>query len=84
MFDYETFKTGIHEKEGDNEMQQVYTFRRVNNPSGHQVCRVNGETRTVAIQNKRYMTLIRFREDGGYDIRHQKVEKPEIPKAAGN
>ena len=84
MFDYEMSRTGIHEEEGDSEMQQVYTFRRVNNPSGHQVCRVNGETKTVAIQNKRYMTLIRFREDGGYDIRHQKVEKPEIPKAAGN
>ena len=84
MFDYQTFRMGFHGEEGDNEMQQVYTFRRVSNPSGHQVCRVNGETRTVAIQNKRYMTLIRFREDGGYDIRHQKVEKPEIPKAAGN
>lgn len=82
MFDYQTSRMGIHEEEGDNEMQQVYTFRRVNNPSGHQVCRVNGETRTVAIQNKRYMTLIRFREDGGYDIQHQKAEKPEIPKAA--
>ena len=65
-------------------MQQGYTFRRVNNPSGHQVCRVNIETRTVAIQNKKYLTVIRFKEDGGYDIHHKKVEKPVIPKAAGS
>ena len=58
-------------------MELGYALKRINNPSGHQVCRVCGEMRTVAIQNKKYLTIIRFRDDGGYDIKHERVEKPE-------
>jgi len=65
------------QEDGDANMLRGEALRRIDNPSGHQVCRVCGETRTVAIQNKRYMTIIRFRDDGGYDIKHEKVEKPE-------
>ena len=54
MFDYWDFRMGLREEEGEKGMQQGYTFRRVNNPSGHQVCRVNIEARAAAIQNKMY------------------------------
>ena len=62
------------QEDGDANMLRGEALRRIDNPSGHQVCRVCGETRTVAIQNKRYMTIIRFREDGEYDVQHHKVE----------
>lgn len=63
-------------------MEEELMLKRVDNPEGHQVCQVDQTHKTVAIQNKRYKTLIRFEESGELKIQHLKVEKQNGQKAA--
>ena len=56
-------------------MRQELTLERIDNPDGHQVCQVDKIHRTIAIQKKKYKTLIHFNESGEIYIQHQKVTK---------
>lgn len=50
-------------------------LRRIDNPEGHQVCQVDQDKHSVAIQNRNYLTTIRFDNNGKCIVAHQRVEK---------
>lgn len=62
-------------------MTERRQLKRVDNPEGHQVCKVDEETRTVEIQNKKYMTVIHFLDGGGCAVQHQKVKEEQKKRA---
>lgn len=57
-------------------MSKEMVLQRIDNPEGHQVCQVDQVHRTVAIRNKKYLTMICFNENGRCVIEHQRLEKP--------
>ena len=63
-------------------MNNNLILKRVDNPEGHQVCQVDRLHRTVAIQNKRYRTLIHFAESGEVNVRHERIKKDALKEAA--
>ena len=56
-------------------MNKRNQFTRVENPDGHQVCKVDEKNRIVEIKAKRYKTTIHFCDDGTYVAMHQMVEE---------